>query len=199
MNNRDELRDLWTSQLPLVETKGEDIMTLVQKKIRKFDRMIAIRNLRECIASVVVAAVFGWQALRADDWLTRTGTLVVAVGSLWIVYYLLRHGRTSVGVDLSQSVLGCARVLVQRYDDQIRLLKTVKYWYLLPMYAGLLIVSAGQVAQGIKAGGIRWPVFAGPVFYTAVFAVFWWLNEVHSVGRLQHERAKLLSSIEGES
>jgi hypothetical protein len=56
-----------------------------------------------------------------------------------------------------------------------------------------------QVAQGIKAGGIRWPFFAGPVFYTAVFAVFWWLNEVHSVGRLQDERAKLLSSIEGES
>ena len=92
--------------------------------------------------------------------------------------------------------MGCrsyTRALVERYDHQIRLLKSVKYWYLLPMYVGLLIISAGVLQQRAKGGNLGWWDFAGPVFYTAFFAAVWWLNEVSAVRRLRKLRARLLS------
>jgi hypothetical protein len=189
----DELRELWSSQPPCGETKGEDILALVQKKIRHFDRMIAVRNLLECIAAGLVAIFFGWLGLRTHDLLMRTGFLVVAAGALWIIYYLLRYGNTSVSADPSQNLVDYTRALVGRYDHQIRLLKSVKYWYLLPMYVGLLITSAALSLDRAKAGRLGWGDLAIPALYTAVFAGVWWLNEVAAVGRLRKQRAKLLA------
>jgi hypothetical protein len=192
MSGPDELRELWESQPSCGETKGEDIMALVQKKMRCFDRAIAVRNLLECLAGGAVMVFFGWQGLRAHDVLMRTGSLVVTAGGAWIIYYLLRYGNKSVSADPSQNLMGYTRALVERYDHQIRLLKSVKYWYLLPMYVGLVIISMGLLLQRAKTGSLGWRDFGGPAFYTAVFVVVWWLNEVVSVGRLRKERAQLL-------
>jgi hypothetical protein len=191
------LRDLWTSQPPYSKAKGEDIMALVQKKIRHFDRRIALRNLLECIAGGVVGVFFGFEGLRTHDYVIKTGSLIVAAGAAWIVYYLLRYGKTSVSADPNQNVMSYTRALLERYDHQIRLLKSVKYWYLLPMYVGLLIMSAGLFLERAKAGTMGWRDIGGPAVYTAVFAAVWWLNEVASVRRLRQQRSKLLSMTGG--
>jgi hypothetical protein len=198
MNGHDELRDLWSCEPPSGETKGEDIMAMVQRKTRAFDRMIAVRNLTECAAAGLVMVFFAYIAFRAGDALTRAGAIVVAAGGAWIIFYLLRYGTASAGVDPSRDSAGYARALLERYDRQIRLLKSVKYWYLLPMYAGLLIMSAGGLLRNTKSGILGWRDFAGPAFYTAVFAFVWWLNEVHGVRLLRRQRARLLE-ITGES
>ena len=168
-------------------------MSIVQHRMRRFDRMIAGRNLLECIAAAVVMVFFGWAALHAPNPITRTGFLVIVASAAWIIFYMLRYGRPSISVDPSQSLTGYTRALVKSYDHQIRLLKSVKYWYLLPMYVGLLITSAGLFLQREKAGNLVWWDLGGPLVYTAVFAAVWWLNEVYSVGRLMDQRAKLLS------
>jgi hypothetical protein len=59
----------------------------------------------------------------------------------WIIYFLVRYGSVAVTADPSQNFLTYAHVLLERYDYQIRLLKAVKYWYLLPLYVGLLITT----------------------------------------------------------
>ena len=139
---------------------------------------------------------FSWFGLRAHEALMRIGALVIAVSALWIIYFLLRYGKTAVNPDPSQNLLGYTRALIERYDHQIRLLKSVKYWYLLPMYVGLLIISAGVFLQRAKGRNLDWRDFAGPVLYSAIFAAVWWLNEVSAVGRLRKQRARLLSMIE---
>jgi len=196
MNGRDELRELWSSQPPC-EKKGEDIVVIVQKKIRHFDGAIAVRNLVECIAAGIVVLCFGWLGVRTHDALMRAGFLVIAAGGAWIIYYLIRYGNTSVSVDPSQTLVDYTRALVERYDHQIRLLKSVKYWYLLPPYVGLLITSAALFLERRKTASLSWHDLAFPTFYTAVYAAVWWLNEVYSVGRLRKQRARLLSMTEG--
>ncbi len=192
MNGQDELREIWSSQPLCGDVKGEEIMEMVQRKIRHFDRAIALRNLLECIAAVVVAVFFAWSAFRMPNAVMKTGSIVVAAGAVWIVYYLLRHGQAAPGADPSQELAGYTRDLVDRYDRQIRLLKSVKYWYLAPMYAGLLILSAGRLVDA-KEGSRGWWDLAEPAIVTSVFAAVWWLNEVVAVGRLSSERARLLS------
>jgi hypothetical protein len=193
MSGRDELRELWCSQPSLKTTGGEDMLVLVQRKTSRFDRMIALRNRMECIAAGTVVAMFGFFAFRAHNTLVRTGCLVIAASAAWIIFYILRYGKGPSSVDPSLDLLGYTRALTNRYDYQIKLLKSVKYWYLLPPYLGLLLGTAGVFQEWAKAGILRWTDFISPAIYTAVYAAVWWLNEVYSVGRLRKERAKLVS------
>ena len=193
MNGEDELQKLWKSQPPCGSVKGNDMLEIVEKKMQKFDRMIAWRNRVECIAAAAVAIFFTWTAVHVPNILMKAGSLVVAGGGVWIIYYMLRHGNVKATVDPSKNLANYTQALVERYDHQIRLLKSVKYWYLLPMYVGLLILSMGISLQRAKEGAPAWLDVIGPALCTLVFGVIWWLNEVPAVRRLRNERAHLLS------
>jgi hypothetical protein len=139
----------------------------------------------ECIAAGLSSGVLAVYA-SIEQMLERTsrGT----AGACWIIFYIVRYGKGPATIDPDQDLSGYVRALVGRYDHQIRLLKSVKYWYLLPLYAGLLIASAGQVLGHARAGKLSLWDLSGPVIFTAVFAGIWWLNEVNAIGRLRKER-----------
>lgn len=193
MDVRDELSELWCSQSDPIAITIEELLMLVQKKTRQFDRLILIRNLLESVSGLAVTVMFVAMAARATDALQRAGLLIVAASGLWIIIFLLRYGRASAPADPDQGLNGYRRALVERYDHQIRLLKSVKYWYLLPPWIGLLIGSTGVVLHEFHNGRLGWYHFIAPAIYTALFAFVWWLNEVHAVARLRVERARVLA------
>ena len=198
MNAQDELRELWCSQPYSGTRKGEDLVKLVEKKTRQFDRAILVRNLIECAAGVVVGISFTHFAVGARG-LQRLGFIVIAASAVWIIYYLLRYGRGPVNTDPAQDLNAYQHALLERYDRQIRLLKSVKYWYLLPPYLGLLIESAGELLNDAKLGPLPWRDFLLPLFYTAFCAFVWWLNEGHGVARLRMEKSRLLALVDQAS
>ena len=193
MNGEDELRELWCGQASLKTVKGEDMLALVQRKTSGFDRIIAVRNWMECVASAVVMACFAYFAFKAHNTLVRAGCLIIAAGAAWIIFYLIRYGKGPSAVDPSLDLMSYTQALAERYDYQIRLLKSVKYWYLLPPYLGLVLATAGVFQERATAGILRWFDWIWPVLYTGLYAAVWWLNEVYSVGRLQNERGRLLA------
>jgi hypothetical protein len=194
MDAKDELRELWCSQSDPIAITREELIMLVQKKTYQFDRLILIRNLLESASALAVTVMFLTMAAHAPDALQRTGLLIVAASGLWIIIFLLRYGRASAPADPDQELNGYQRALVERYDHQIRLIKSVKYWYLLPPWIGLLIGSTGVLLQELHNGRFGWYDFIAPVIYTASFAFVWWLNEVYAVARLRAERARVLAA-----
>ena len=193
MNGQDELLELWCSQPPLRAAKGENMLAFVRRKTSGFDRIIAVRNWMESIAGGAVGACFAFFAFKAHNPLLRAGCLIIAAGMVWIIFYILRYGKGPSPVDPSLNLMGYTQALAERYDYQIRLLKSVKYWYLLPPYLGLVLGTAGVFQERAKAGILSWFDLTGPVLYTAVFVAVWCLNEVYSVRRLQEERRRLLA------
>ena len=169
------------------------MLELVEKQMRSFDGKISARNLREYIGGGLVAVIFLWIAFHSPTPLIRAGALLVVASGLWIVFYLRSYGRPSAPPDPSQNLADYQRALVERYDQQIRLLRSVKFWYLLPMYIGLLVMSVGLAKQ--HSGPLVLSDFLAPAIYTAIFIALWWLNEVSAVQRLQNDRAKLLTLI----
>jgi len=88
---------------------------------------------------------------------------------------------------------GYQRSLAEKYDHQIRLLRSVKFWYLAPMYVGLLTMTAGLLKERAASGTLKWLDALGAVVYTVVFAAIWWLNEVYGVRKLERMSAKLIA------
>ncbi len=198
MNQPDDLEQLWKTQPVEAAMKGEEMRKIILKKTEKFDRMIRWRNIREYAAALFVVPVFLYYTRIMPNNLARLGCIIVVAGALWIVYYLWRHGTGPSDPLPDQSLESYQHALIAKYDHQIRLLRTVKCWYLLPIYVGLLTLSVGQMQQHAAMGAITWIDGVGPVFYTLVFGGIWWLNEVYAVRKLEQRRMRLTSGVQEE-
>lgn len=171
------------------------MLAIAIRRTKQFDRTIRIRNWVECGAAVLVTAFYTAAAWKAANLLLRAGYTLVAAGGPWIIFYMLRHGRESSVPAPDLSLAGFQQALLRKYDHQIRLLKNVKFWYLLPFFAGLLLASAGGMLARAAEHHPVWPEFVAVAVYTAVFAGIWWLNEGYAVGRLRRARARLLEQV----
>jgi len=191
----DELDRLWASQTAGPQTKGEDMLEIAIREANRFDRVVTRRNWRESIAAVVVAAIFAFQAFRAPNGLLLAGDAVIVASALWVIFYLVRYGREELDPAPDQTVAGFQHALLRKYEHQIHLLKSVKYWYLLPPYVGLLLLSAGRIFEHRRVAALGWIDFVALAFYTVLFAGVWWLNEVFALGHLKRKQARLLEAM----
>lgn len=197
MTSGDELRQIWNSQTTSQELKGgEEMLSMVIEKTRAFDRKIASRNTRECFAGLLVAGFFAWSAWEAPSPLERLGWMVVALSGVWYVYYLLRYGGGPKRLDPAASLTAYSGLLRESYDRQIRLLRSVKYWAILPPYVGILINDIGMRLRLANAGKDPWAGLYRIAVVTAIFVTVWILNEFYALPRLLRLRDDLAPSTE---
>jgi hypothetical protein len=116
------------------------------------------------------------------------GSLIIVGGSVWIIFWLWRYGQPSADADPSLPVTAYITQLIARYDQQIQLLRSVKFWYLLPCYIGLMISSVGEFLAQRVSGTLGVSTFLFPVIYAAI----WWANEVQAMGLVRRERDRLV-------
>ena len=200
--SRDPLCDLWRSASPSassssMEKEGEEMLTMVIERTRSFDRRIAVRNAIECVAAFVVAGTFAWFAWKAPSGLEKIGAAMVAASGLWIAFYILRFGSGPKPLDPGVSLNAYNQLLRASYEQQIRLLRNVKYWYLLPPYAGLVVANLGLWLRLHGEGKGAWGTLANMGVVTVVFGLVWILNEGYGVRYLERLKREL-SSIEGK-
>jgi hypothetical protein len=195
MTTHDDLRDLWHDQRgQLSEKNGEEMLAHVIERTRAFDRRIAVRNAVECVAAALVVVLFSWFAWKAPNEVIRAGMIVVALSGAWIGYYILRHGGGPEPLDPGMDLSEYNRLLGENYDKQIRLLRRVKYWYLLPPYVGIVTANVGLWLQ-FGAEGRPLPARAGGLLglliVTAFFGFVWVLNERYGVRHLERLKREL--------
>jgi hypothetical protein len=196
MNKPDDLELLWQTLPVATDVKGEEMRQIIMQKMSKFDRTIRRRNMGEVAGALVGAIGFSYIALGQTYWASRLGSAMIMATLVWIIYYFLRHGSGPADPNPDQNATGYQRALIAKIDHQIRLVRNAKFWFLLPMYVGLLLLTAGDVTAHAAAGKLTWRDAVGPVFYTLVFAVIWWANDVYAAGKLQHWRTRLESGVQ---
>ena len=167
------------------------MLTLVIEKTRSFDRRIAVRNAIEYSAAAVVTVLFAWFAWRAPTLPERIGLSVVAASGVWITFYLIRFGSGPKPLDPGVSVNAYRQLLSENYDQQIRLLRSVKYWYLLPPYLGLLIANLGFWLRIKESGTAPWVALTTMGIVTGVFVLVWMANEFLGVRHVEHLKRDL--------
>jgi len=185
----DELAKIWTADADPVRRTHEEVMALVTKRQKTFEKKIRVRDWLEIVAAVIVAVFFLWAAFHSENLLQGVGNGIIVAGSLWIIYYLRTHRFRHIPSDPTSDIRSYTSELFNEYEKQIRLLKQVKYWYLLPLYLGLMVGWAGSFQRQAQAGMMK-PVFSA-AFITGLFGAIWWLNEVRAVRRVSAERDKM--------
>ncbi len=146
------------------------LLAMVQDRSEEMDRQIRRRDRRETIAAAVVALLV-LPALVGPSWLSRVGAAIMIVGC---VVTVLRLARARRGRDEAERVaVPVARMLrarLERVDAQVRLLRSVVWWYIAPFAVGPVLIVAGSE-------GLRWPTFVYGTVVAVLAVVIYVLNQ----------------------
>jgi hypothetical protein len=202
--NPDELKQAWqtqTSQSHLT-IDAELLLNEIRRNQKNFSAMIFWRDFREVGVSLLMTPLWIYLGLRMS--LPWTWYLAVPA-MLWIACYMLvdrwRHKGPAPqpGEPLRQRV----ESLLAEVAHQIRLLRNVFWWYLLPLLIPMLAFF-GQVAWQQRSGGWLTAVSLAIVvaIVLIVFASIYWLNQKAVGSELEPRRQELetmLASLRDET
>jgi putative copper export protein len=168
---------------------ADELLAFVKSEAKRFDRQILLRDLREVIAGVLAIALIAPTAVRANL-LTRLGTVVVIAALVFIVVRLTRARRESRGDAMDRPVALVLRAEQAKIDTQIRLLETVFWWYVGPLWLGMVMIIAGR-------DGISWLTLVLVAALTALSVALLRVN-AHAARRYLRPRRDRLAQLLGD-
>ena len=187
-----ELESVWQKQQPIELTpeKIARITGTVNTLDQRFRREILWRDLLEIGAAFVVAAFFGLVGQTWFRWLAVASCLFVVA---WIIgsRIMVRRPREM------PSVTGRLHQMIREAEMQIRLTRSVLWWYLLPCAVAIF----AMVLDKEKSSPRNFDLSFHLVFLSvgaAVYAAIYWWNQwtvreklVPRRDRLRHALAEL--------
>ena len=186
--NASELENIWNEQ-GAIKPDPKDIAkiaTAVRSGDRKFRRTIWWRDLREIGTALILAAVFGNVGQTGFRWIAVASCLFVAgfiirsrVGEKF------RAGQASVADQVQQMIRGT--------ETQIRLLRSVVWWYLLPCAIGTVAIVLDRAYAHDRLPR-RVDPFHLPIFFVTMIMLaigVYWLNQRAVRKHLEPRRASL--------
>ena len=183
--NDDELKKLWQRQpLRKPDVSPEQLISAMQKQTSQLRRTLDARDLRELAACAFVIIIFGifyFTVYRTP--VSRLGDLIVIGSSVFIAWKLVHTRRMTPPAPPGATVIESLQAELKAVRAQSRLLRSVLWWYLLPLGIGVLLCAWGS--GGGLAGTIGFTIF---VF--VLYAFIYWLN--------QWSRAKQLLPVEAQ-
>ena len=138
----DKLREVWKSQegAPRLTVEPETLLKETQRNKRYFEAKVFWRDLREVGLSILMALIF-------TCWCAKTGGWpwgVLAASCLFVAGFMLvdRTIQRKKRPTYSDTLRQCAEEFLREVNHQIWLLRSLFWWYLLPLAAGLAIFLA---------------------------------------------------------
>jgi hypothetical protein len=169
----DALKQLWKGQhfeaLPALPDEAQ--IAAMKKRMKCFDKTIEGRDYRDVAACIFIIAFFVWDlAFRNNSVLTQTGCIVLIASAVFIGWQLIGSKRRLPRAEPSAPVFGAVKVELQKVENQIGLLQSVAWWYLLPLFVGVLLCNWG--ARGSFPSKLVYLVSV-----LALYVFIYWLNQ----------------------
>jgi len=153
---------------------------LLREKQRSLRGLIWGQDLAEYILSLALApltALAAWKAKASIIQLGHGIATIMLVASAVVIW--VNERRTSRFHDIDLNVLEYHRRLLQLYDRRIRFLKSVKFWYAIPLLFGVSLVMRPLFVRIL-------PTPWGMVLFSGLLLIVWlgvWqMNDVRRVG-----------------
>jgi hypothetical protein len=136
----DDLQSKWQSHNhgTSLNVDSDLLLKEVQRNHQTLESSLLRRDIVEVVAAAVVTGVFGFMAVRLNEWslfLCSFGGLFV--GTFFVVDRWIqsrKHPRPAT----DQSLQSCIQTSLVQVNHQIWLLKNIFWWYLLPLIPGMV-------------------------------------------------------------
>jgi hypothetical protein len=188
--NDEELKNLWRQQtLRAPNLSPAQLIPAMHEQTARLRRTLNARDLRELIACAVVIIVFGcfFFLLHAPAPISRLGDLIVIGSSIFIAFKLIHARRTTPSAPAGATIVESLRAELNAVRAQSRLLRTIAWWYLLPLGIGILLCTWGGFT------GELGNFFFNSIYTLAALVLFFWIYRLN-----QHAVALQLAPLEAQ-
>ncbi len=144
--NLDEMSQAWRDD-PATAPPSPEVVAGVRARAEELDRTLRRRDRRETVVAVAVSLLF-LAAFPVSGLVTRVGILVTVAAAIFIVFVLRRARRGEGTPDPDAPLLVVLHRERERVGAQIRLLRSVVWWYILPIGVGVMLIFGGGVGWG---------------------------------------------------
>ena len=191
MEEMDRFKMAWQRQPiePSLDAPGGAVGASVRQRLEAFHRAIRLRDAIETGCAVGGIILFGYLFVTLHGVLVKLGAAVIIAGLALIVVTLRRARLTGLARRTDAAVRDFCVAGAANVDAQIRLLRSVGWWYLGPVISGVNLFFFGMRGPTLDTLGY----FAG----TLLLAVFIYRLNVRAVTRrLEPMRSQLLAILE---
>lgn len=143
----DELKRTWKEQKSSSELdySKSEIMMLIKNKMISFEKDIRSRDRLEIIACILVIIFFGFTLFTTASVWKQAGSVVIILSAAFIWYKLKATQKDTFGEEHSpdRPMSEYLNLELESIRKHKKLLQNVAWWYLSPMFVGLLFFTIG--------------------------------------------------------
>ena len=188
MTSFDALRDTWQAADDPAPPVDPARVGSLRTEAERFDRAIRWRDRREYAAVVFVLAFVGCQFPVIPSDLARAGLALMGLGALFVAGWLWRAQRRRPAPPPDLPAAEALRTALARVEVQVDLLRSVAWWYLLPLVPGPLLFIYGTYGAAAREGlpsidtlakgaFVAFLLVAPLLILGAAYGFVYWLNQ----------------------
>jgi len=157
----------------------------------KFRKTLSKSNIVEISAGIFVIIVFLLYAYLFKDKpvLLPIGSVLTAGGGLYIILYIIRNSMRKGEIPPKDEKLDYFKYWIEWYENTNKLLRSVFWWYLLPIIPGFIAFTIGM-AQSVPGKSLLMLLILVPTALIGGGGVYW-LNRYYASKKLQIRIDKL--------
>lgn len=150
MTSFDDLQAVWQTADDSAPEIGPEALAAIRTEADRFDRAIRWRDRREYAAAAFVAVMFA-RGFPSASPVGRVGVVLAVLGAAFVCAWMWRAQRQRPPVAPGAPLAEALRVALARVEIQIRLLRTIAWWYLLPLMVGPLLMALSGFAAAVTS------------------------------------------------
>jgi len=169
--NDQELKNLWQQQpvaAPVVSSP--QLVSAMQTKMSDLRRKLLARDARELFGCVFILVIFGLFFFDTEAPVSRLGDLIVMASAVFIGWRIIQARRATPPPKPDATTVESLRAELHSVRTQSQLLRSILWWYLLPIGTGVLISVWGEKSEPFLK-----ITFTVTVIFT--YAFIYWLNQ----------------------
>ena len=137
----DRLKQLWLSsgnEQRRVEINTDLLIGSLTPKIKSMEKRIRRRDSREILVCICMIPLFGWWLITIPQLFAKIGSAIIIAACLLVIFRLIRARRVNIKEDAASEIRHNLAISLQLIRQQIKLLDTLLWWYLLPFFTGII-------------------------------------------------------------
>ena len=188
----DDIEKVWregNSRQGQIQISEDILLHEIKNSQNEFRKKMFWRDIREIVTAVVMVVAMINLGLKINTiW-----PFLLAAASMWIaVFMVYKRASTKKGVNTNQPLARAVEESLNDIREQIKLVDSVPFWYLLPFVPGfaMQLINFGINNDLTKPLDMVVGVFVA-IFYLVIFIVVYYLNTHYAKKKLQLREKEL--------
>ncbi len=139
----DDLRIVWSKEVEseVSDSSISNVLSMIESETGKMDKTIRRRDLLETTTALFLLPVWFWKLFDSPSMISTLGLIVLILSCIFIPVKLWKSKQ--VGNRLTGSTRDFLESERVKLENQIGMLSSVFWWYLLPLSSGIFLFSLG--------------------------------------------------------